>query len=418
MVDITAPPAQLSHRSPGLTAIYNEIKGSRVNHVLDLGASSAKSFNFFAQLSCKIRFEGLNDLFSEEPLDPEILLEQLERQLDDSGLKDHFDLVLTWDLFNYLDLRGVERLMKKIVPLCRPQALLHSIRYLSSTIPPCPQEFQILNQYQLMLSTAEHAPRRHASHDTARLLRLIPEFYLEHTYLNFDGMIPGLMENVLRFQPNKSLTGRRQSSDELADTETLYVSVPAQSQRHLHKSPALVSLFSEHASQSPAVLDLGPKIRQNYDVLYGITQNIYAENLYQELQIQEKTGAVPHFKAHMLNYPEHMRFDVVLLWDILNFLAPTTIEDLFNRIRPRLHEGTVVHAIVYSGKEIPAAPQTFLLRNTEELEIVQGEKKTAGEPLTSSRLLKLMKTFRLAETFVFRQGMQRGIYEYLFRLQP
>lgn len=418
MVDILAPPLALSHRSPGLTAIYNEIKGSRVNHVLDLGPSSAKSFNFFAQLSCKIRFENLNELFATEigqRPDGGVLLKQLDHYVDDGNQGEQFDLVLTWDLFNYLDLAGIEWLMKKLSRLCQPNALIHGVRYLGANIPARPQTFQILNQYQVIIAEALETEARHfASHDTARLLKLMPDFYLENTYLNFDGMIPGLVENVLRFQPQKTLSGRRQSSDELKSLE-IFNSTPA-APRGLqpHLSPALASIFSS-TTTAPAILDLGEKNRQNYDFLYSITQQIYAENLYQELQIQEKAGAEAQLKAHMLNFPNHLRFDIVLLWDILNFLTPTMIENLFDRLRPWLHEKTIIHAVVYSGKEVPSTPQHFFMRTAAELDISPVEKHLATAPLTSSRLLKLMKTFRLEETFVFRPGMQRGIYEYLFR---
>lgn len=416
----TAVPLSLSHRSPGLTAIYNEMKGSRVNHVLDLGSSSARSFNFFAQLSCKICFENLNELFVAEDgsvLHGKSLVEQLDRYLDDRKPLEHFDLVLTWDLFNYLDLTGVEWLTKKLSVLCKPNALIHSVRYLGTNIPAHPQAFQIIDQYQVVISEAvEPAPRRHANHDTARLLKLMPDFYLENTYLNFDGMIPGLVENVLRFQPQKTLSGRRQSSDELNGAD-IPLSTPAQ-QRELqpHHSPALARVFKDISAPN-AILDLGQKTRQNFDFLYSITQHIYAENLHKELQLQEKAGTPAHFKAHMLNFPVEMRFDIVLLWDTLNFLTPDIIEKLFDRLRPWLHEHTIIHAIVYSGKEIPASPQQFFMRAPALLDIAPGRKKVATETLNSSRLLKAMKTFRLEETFVFRPGMQRGIYEYLFRSQ-
>ncbi|HSX85008.1 MAG TPA: hypothetical protein VLE50_06350 [Cellvibrio sp.] len=420
MVDVVAPSLSLTHRSPGLTAIYNEIKGSRVNHVLDLGASSARSFNFFAQLSCKIRFENLTDVFarnSGDALQKETLLEQLAHYIDDRKLKEHFDLVLAWDLFNYLDLAGVEWFTQKLSVLCGPNALIHSVRYLGANIPMHPQTFQIVNQYQVMISeVAETAPRHHASHDTARLLKLMPDFYLESTYLNFDGMIPGLMENVLRFQPQKTLSGRRQSSDELNNLDVSHVSPVHQRDLQPHISPALANVFGS-ITAAPTILDLGQKTRQNFDFLYSITQHIYAENLHQELQLQEKAGGEVHFKAHMLNFPAELRFDIILLWDTLNFLSPDIIEKLFDRLRPWLHENTVIHAIVYSGKEIPANPQQFFMRTPAALDVCPSGKKVATDPLTSSRLLKLMKTFRLEETFVFRPGMQRGIYEYLFRSQ-
>lgn len=416
MVDLATPLLHLPHRSPGLTAIYNQVKGSRVNHVLDLGPSSAKSFNFFAQLSCKIRFENLIELFTVdggEPVDSEILLEQMDHRLDGSNLDERFDLVLTWDIFNYLSLSEIEWLTQKLSLLCRPNALVHSARYLGANIPTQPQAFQAVNQYQVLISEAKDTgPRHHASHETARLLKLMPDFYLENTYLNFDGMIPGLMENVLRFQPQKTLSGRRQSSEELASERVQANSTP---QRALqpHLSAALARVFNR-LTDSPTILDLGQKARQNYDFLYSITQHIYAENVYRELQIQEKTGGDARLKAHMLNFLPEQRFDVVLLWDILNFLPPDLIESLFDRLRPWLHEATLIHAIVYSGREIPATPQHFVMRSAAELDISPSAKKTATNPLTSSRLLKLMKGFRLEEAFMFRPGMQRGIHEYLF----
>src|SRR5690606_37566933 len=143
------------HRSPGLTAIFNEVKGSRVNHVLDLGPSSAKNFNFFTQLSCKIRFENLTECLADqyhEGLDNESLMASLQQYLDDlQAEKDAFDLILTWDIFNYLDLAGVQWLMRKLSAFCRPGALIHTVKYVSQRIPLQPQEFQILSQYQLQI---------------------------------------------------------------------------------------------------------------------------------------------------------------------------------------------------------------------------------------------------------------------------
>lgn len=418
MVDLAPPPLPLAHRSPGLTAIYNEVKGSRANHILDFGPSSAKSFNFFAQLSCKIRFENVNELFNTakdgKSLDSADLLAQMDHYISISGADERFDVVLIWDIFNYLDHAGIKWLSQKLGQLCRPNALIHSVRYLGTNIPSRPQSFQIVNQYQTLICDPKSAePRRYASPETARLLKLMPDFYLENTYLNFDGMVPGLMESVLRFQPHKTLSGRRQSSVELQGQELEPTQSALPRGLQPHQSPALARVFGA-LTEPPTLLDLGQKTRQNYDFLYTITQQIYAEDVYQELAIQEKMSGAASFKAHMLNFPPQLRFDIVLLWDILNFLSPALIEKLFERLRPWLHETTVIHAIVYSGKEIPATPQQFLMGTSAALSISPSDKKAVAEPLTSSRLLKLMKDFRLQETFMFQPGMQRGIYEYLF----
>ena len=409
------------HRSPGVTAIYNELKASRVNHVLDLGPSSAKSFNFFTQLSCKIRFENLNECLIDpyqKPRSGDELRAALAAYLNEFHQAEKFDVVLTWDLFNYLDMPTIEWLIARLSPFCRPNALLHTVKYVSANIPSCPRTFQILDQHQLtMQQTAELDQRYHASHETARLLRFMPHFYIENSYLNFDGMVPGLVEQVLRYQPEKALGLRRMNSDELAQNDN-YISRQKTLARQPHQSAALEKVLQpKMEGTQPAILDLGLKNKNNYDQLYGLTQCLYAENIYQELQIQSKSQSEPQFKPHMLNFPTTLQFDVILTWDILNFLPLILIEDLFDKLALHIHAETFVHAIVYSGRETPASPQQFQLLSASDLEIYPSDKQPGVAPLTSTRLLKAMKIFHLQETFVFRPGMQRGIYEYLFQQQ-
>src|SRR5687767_11639374 len=96
----TAVDTAQQHRSPGLTAIYNEIKVSRFNRVLDLGASSAKSFNFFRELSCKIRFANLIECVVDERSNPRVgddLVRGLAAYLDEFPGEEQFDVILAWD---------------------------------------------------------------------------------------------------------------------------------------------------------------------------------------------------------------------------------------------------------------------------------------------------------------------------------
>lgn len=404
----------VEHRSPGLTAVYNEMKGSKDHRVLDLGPSSAPNFNFFTQLSCKIRFENLSEWLmdrQEELADDALLRQELADYLGDFG-DNRFDLILTWDIFNYLSLANVEWLISKLKSLCQPGAVIHMIKYVGQKIPACPQSFRIIDQYKLQtIRASEWQTRAHANLDTARLLKQIQDFYMERSYLNHEGMLPGVMEQVLRFQPDKSLTVRPQGSEELHDQEVI---PNASGPRLRHKSEAFSTVFNRLGTQ-PTVLDLGLKNRHNTDVLYQRTANLYTEDIYHELQLQIKNGAPVQLKAHMLNFAADVRFDLILVWDLLNFLEAPAIEMLFNRLAPHLTNNTVVHAVVYSGREMPSAPQSFTLNNLGEFEIAGTEKKVCSSPVTSSRLLKMMRSFRLEQTYMFQPGMQRGIYEYLFR---
>jgi hypothetical protein len=428
MSDIAVPPdvspaetRTRQHRSPGITAIYNELKSSRDHRVLDLGPSSANNFNFFTQLSGRIRFENLNECLLDEAgslRESEALQAALELYLNPFQEGEKFDAVLTWDLFNYLDESTVRWLMAKLAPLCRENALLHRVKYVSATIPRVPGHFQILDAHHVDLQQMESTGQRpHGGHETARLLRLMPDFYIENAYMGYEGMLPGLMEQVLRFQPQKALGARRLASDEL----TLHDNQASlsDSRAHLpHTSWALpVALQNRENGRAPVILDLGLKNKNNWDLLYGLTQELYAVNLYQEIRIQSRQLAEPVLKPYMLNFPAGLKFDVILAWDILNFMPPELIESLSQLLAPHLHPQTRLHAIVYSGRETPAEPQLFHIRNLSEMEIYPGEKRAGFAPLTSTRLLKALKCFRLEDTFVFRTGMQRGIYEYLFQHQ-
>jgi len=245
----------------------------------------------------------------------------------------------------------------------------------------------------------------------------MPDFYIESSYMNFEGMVPGLVEQVLRFQPQKALGARRLASDELPQNDN-YTSRQKSQVHQAHTSPALPLILQPNAAgEAPKVLDLGLKNKNNWDQLYGLTHDLYAENLHQELQIQSKQQAEPVFKPHMLNFPPTLKFDVILAWDILNFMPHTLIEALFARLAPHTHERTRLHTIVYSGRETPATPQQFQMLSFSELEIYPSEKREGFAAFTSTRLLKAMKCFSLADTYVFRPGMQRGIYEYLFQRQ-
>lgn len=426
MSEILAPETSVSsastqqHRSPGITAIYNELKASRDHRVLDLGPSSARNFNFFTQLSCMIRFENLNECLADgaRPLEGQALQSALDDFLNPFQQEEKFDAVLTWDLFNYLDEATITWLMAKLTPFCRANALLHMIKYVGTTIPRSPRIFQILDPHHVSLQqTGESAQRRHTCHETARLLRLMPAFYIENSYMNYEGMVPGLVEQVLRFQPEKALGARRLASDELAQDDHQLARQKSQT-RQAHISSALPVLLQPNVEgRAPTILDLGLKNKHNRDQLYSLTQNLYAENLHQELQIQSKQQAEPVLKQHMLNFPPTLKFDVILTWDILNFLPSHLIEEVFARLAPHTHDRTRLHTVVYSGRETPAEPQQFQMRNFSELEIYPAERRSGFAPLTSTRLLKAMKCFRLEETYVFRTGMQRGIYEYLFQRQ-
>lgn len=412
--------ARLHHRSPGITVIYNELKSSRKNRILDLGASSGASFSFFAHLSCNIRFENLGDFFATTDttnLENDQIIELLGNYLSRFNPNEKFDVVLTWDMFDYLDLPVIEWLIKRLSASFSPNTLLHSVRSVSKCIPPTPKSFQVTDQYQLNIKSVG-APqlRQYPCHNTAKLLKHLPHCYMENSYLNYDGMVPSLTETVMRFEPNRSVAVRRQTSDELAPGKH-YNDQQSAYRKLSHRSLALASVFNRLSSDAN-VLDLGLKNKNNYDFLYGCTHNVYAENIFQTLNLPQNRSADRQLKPHVFNFPVGTTFDLILMWDILNFLSAGTISLLFERLSPFITSNTEIHVALYSGSAKPDQPQQFHIQTKDTVQILAAPKTENYTALNSSGLLKAIRFFQLRDTYVFREGMQSGICEYIITRQP
>lgn len=417
---IPASRSWLPHRSPGITAIYNELKSSSKNRILDLGASSGASFAFFAHLSCKIRFENLNDFFAVTEVDRltnEQVICHLDRYLSCFDADEKFDVVLTWDIFDYLDLPVIEWLIKRLSLLFTPTTLLHSVRSVSRSISPTPRAFQIIDQYQINVEAlASEQIRQHPCHHTAQLLKHLPHCYMENSYLNYDGMVPGLTETVMRYQPTKLPVARRQASDELARGKH-YSDKQSASTWLAHRSYALEPIFNRLTPRT-TILDLGLKNKNNSDFFYRRTPNIYADNMLATLSVPQNKDVDGQLKTHVLNFSDDTVFDAIFFWDILNFLSAEDIATIFDRLAPHISSHTEIHVILYSGKTKPNQPQQFQITSAQTVEILATPRTDSATTLSSSGLLKATRIFQLRDTFVFREGMQRGIYEYILTRHP
>ena len=148
---------EVIHRSPGITAIYNELKSSTHNSVLDLGSASAASFQFFSRLSCHIHFESIDNFFAEcgeAWVSGETLRAGLDEYLSAFSDTKQFDVILAWDIFNYLDRDTLQWLIARLNHHCRPNTLLHSIKLSAATC----RRYRVIFKYSINIKPACIAP--------------------------------------------------------------------------------------------------------------------------------------------------------------------------------------------------------------------------------------------------------------------
>lgn len=105
--------------------------------------------------------------------------------------------------------------------------------------------------------------------------------------------------------------------------------------------------------------------------------------------------------------------DLVLCWDLLNYLARPSLQALTARLAARARPGMRVHALIaYAEPKMPARPSVFSAYGPERLRHrVLDERRVDAPRYAPKQLLQLMPGFEVERALLLGNGMQ----EYVFR---
>lgn len=402
----------LTHRSPGITAIFNAVKGANQNGILDLGTATGTNLSFYSQLGCRFQFESFDQAVTEF-----LAGELTESQVLDAFLSSlpsdkKFDVVLFWDLLNYLPKQLIEPVVEKLQSVLKPNALVHMVNFVGSTIPSHPAVFSVSDQYQLTVktSTARIQPTQRVT--TVALLKMFPRFLMVQSYLNGEGMASGFSEQILCFGATSQEKGSVFSSSETSSSVAKI---------GFRLNSPVVRRFISNADQANSMLDLGRKRGFNHDFWKRDYQTVVASELlpvilrYHQCSTQEKKEYLE--SGRFFNVDSSRTFDVIIAWDLLNYCDEVLLNAIGKRIAQHCHDGTKLVVMTYSGGEIPAKPQSFLVdqKGVGLAKSPVGQKLVKNpRRLTSTQIQKALPGFFVEQTFAFRPGMQKGLSEYLF----
>jgi hypothetical protein len=418
------------HRSPGLTAIYNEIKASKRNKILDLGSASTSSLSFFSRKSCHIHFENMNEFlvdYSDSRRLGKNIRDALEEYLHSFSENEKFDVVLTWDIFNYLDKDTFYWLINRLNTYSHADTLLHMIKYIGKDIPSSPCYFQILDHYQVKISQPGiFSKRAFPTLDSAHMLRGLSQYAIEDIYLQHNGMAHDITEQVLRYQPVKKHIKKSLASSELYKTDL----VPSNSGVHnssgvgadgleaVHRSYGLENICTYLSGlQHANLLDLGSRITRSSDFFHEYAENVYVEDLVPSLIKPSSSNEPPKVlvRQHALRYGKDIKFDVILAWDIFNFCSREQLAFIYEKIKPHVHVGTKLVCFFYKSSELPEKPRKYYILDNKHIALVPSAKRSeAKEDFSSIALLKIFQHFQLEHPHILQPGMHPGLYEYVF----
>lgn len=126
-----------------------------------------------------------------------------------------------------------------------------------------------------------------------------------------------------------------------------------------------------------------------------------------------KEGAKAGVFTELLAFEAKTRFDLVLAWDLLNYLKKDELTLLMEGLHPYCLPGTLFLAFVATTSHIPASPVLYRVEDARTLlcEVSPGPKRPCPRYL-EQELLKLMPGLTVENRFQLRNGTLEYLFSY------
>jgi len=181
-----AEPGPEVHRSLALPALLHSMRRKGLGlRILDLGPAVGSNVELLSQLGCKLH---IGDLYASRTSagEGEELSQEFFEQLMPSDSR--FDVVLAWDLFNYLQRREMARLGPLLRRHCRPGALVFALMWIHKQIPAQPIRFRMQDNGQLLYERRTGLDRPGPRYAQSELTGFMKGFQVDRSYLMRHGI--------------------------------------------------------------------------------------------------------------------------------------------------------------------------------------------------------------------------------------
>jgi len=183
----------------------------------------------------------------------------------------------------------------------------------------------------------------------------------------------------------------------------------------VHGSPALESLVERlERSAPPSILDLGPAVGSNVEFLSRFSGRLSIADLHGSLAADE--GLAVRFHEQPVGVladllppvgPDDPGHDVVLAWDVFNYLNREQMDALGAHLARLTRPGAHLLALVATALEIPAEPVVFKIEDRNHLRyIVSGPRPRKSPRWAPSELGRSLAGFSVDRSYLLRHGVQ------------
>jgi hypothetical protein len=195
-------------------------------------------------------------------------------------------------------------------------------------------------------------------------------------------------------------------------------SIPLEENAEALPSPAdyrstLLQTYIENLKQGQAleVLDLGPVCEENIMFFAQQVKRHYVCDLFIRLdRIRRKGLPLKHLWSH-LDYPRHS-FKGVLLWDLVDHLNDTDVDNLTELCHRMLKPGGMLMANTFEERSTPDFVNSYVIQDNFRITFrPQHHLDLPWYHRSNRELTSLLAAFRLVKSFIYRNGVREFLFQ-------
>jgi 2-polyprenyl-3-methyl-5-hydroxy-6-metoxy-1,4-benzoquinol methylase len=184
-----SPSQPAVYKSLGLSTLLRFLRDDRKPTILDLGPALGANVEFWSRHQCRLHIEDFyRDFIARASNENEESKASIFADLLAFNEELSFDIVLTWDLFNYLDLAQLEGLVRHVSRFCKPGAALFALISSQPDIPDQPTVFRILDTERMVYETRTQITRPCPRHQPREVAKAMGLFQVSSSFLLRNGI--------------------------------------------------------------------------------------------------------------------------------------------------------------------------------------------------------------------------------------
>jgi hypothetical protein len=176
---------------------------------------------------------------------------------------------------------------------------------------------------------------------------------------------------------------------------------------HIHGEPGLRLLDLSGASQA----NIGFITSQGYrlyseDLIQSLDAAFGGDDFYENQSEPERVGA---FLAQNLDFPDQ-HFDGALMWDVIEFLAPSLLRAVVERLQRIVKPGSYLLAIFHAEERAGAIPAcSYRIADAKTLLVTSRGMRQPAQFFNNRAIEKLFQSFETVKFFLTRDHLREVI---------